>query len=116
MQFGGASLRRHRPGATVKGDAMAAILDGKKLAQSMQAEVAAQVADRAAAGQPRPGLATVLVGTDPASQVYVRNKRRACEQVGMASIHHELPASTPQADLLALVQRLNADRAVHGIL
>jgi methylenetetrahydrofolate dehydrogenase (NADP+)/methenyltetrahydrofolate cyclohydrolase len=98
-------------------DGMAAtLLDGKKLAQTMQAEIATQVADRVAASQSRPGLATVLVGDDPASQVYVRNKRRACEQVGMASFHHELPANTSQADLLALVRQLNADVAVHGIL
>src|SRR5262245_2584457 len=94
----------------------ATLLDGKKLAQTMQAETAAAVAERVAAGKSRPGLATVLVGDDPASHVYVRNKRRACEQVGMVSIHHELPATTSQAELLALVQRLNADPAVHGIL
>jgi len=94
----------------------AALLDGKKLAQTMQAEVATAVGERVAAGKSRPGLATVLVGDDPASHVYVRNKRRACEQVGMVSVHHELPATTSQAELLALVARLNADPAVHGIL
>jgi methylenetetrahydrofolate dehydrogenase (NADP+)/methenyltetrahydrofolate cyclohydrolase len=94
----------------------AALLDGKKLAQTMQAEIATAVAERVAVGKSRPGLATVLVGNDPASHVYVRNKRRACEQVGMVSVHHELPATTSQAELLALVDRLNADPAVHGIL
>src|SRR5438132_11227016 len=94
----------------------ARILDGKALAQTLQAEIAARVTDLVASGGPKPGLATVLVGDDPASHVYVRNKRRACERVGMTSVHHELPATTSQADLLALVSRLNADPAVHGIL
>ncbi len=94
----------------------ATLLDGKKLAQAMQAEMAGRVAERLAAGKPRPGLATVLVGDDPASHQYVRSKRRACEQVGMTSIHHELPGSTSQAELLDLIGRLNADPAVHGIL
>jgi len=92
------------------------LLDGKKLAETMQAEVAAGVARRIAAGLPPPGLATVLVGQDPASQVYVRNKRRACDKVGAVSLHHDLPASTGQAELLTLVERLNADPCVHGIL
>ena len=68
------------------------------------------------AGGPKPGLATVLVGDDPASHVYVRNKRRTCEQVGMTSVHHELPATTSQTELLDLVDKLNDDPAVHGIL
>ncbi len=94
----------------------ARILDGRALAETMQAETAVGVADLVAAGGPKPGLATVLVGDDPASHVYVRNKRRACERVGMTSVHHELPATTAQAELLALLNRLNADRIVHGIL
>ncbi len=94
----------------------ARILDGKALAATMQAEIADAVAKRIASGRPRPGLATVLVGDDPASHVYVRNKRAACERVGMVSVHHELPAATTQAELLALLGRLNADPAVHGIL
>jgi methylenetetrahydrofolate dehydrogenase (NADP+)/methenyltetrahydrofolate cyclohydrolase len=94
----------------------ARLLDGKALAQTTQAEIAAAVAKRVAAGGPRPGLATVLVGDDPASHVYVRNKRKACEQIGMVSVHRELPASTSQAELLAVINRLNADPAVHGIL
>ncbi len=64
----------------------------------------------------RPGLAAVLVGTDPASAIYVRNKRKACEEVGIASWLHELPASTTQTELLDLVQHLNADSKVHGVL
>jgi methylenetetrahydrofolate dehydrogenase (NADP+)/methenyltetrahydrofolate cyclohydrolase len=94
----------------------AKLLDGKALAQTMQAEIAAAVADRIAAGKPRPGLATVLVGDDPASRVYVSNKRKACELVGMVSVHHELPPTTSKAELLAVVESLNRDPAVHGIL
>lgn len=94
----------------------ATILDGKALAHTMQGEIAAEVAAFVAAKGVRPGLAAVLVGDNPASQVYVRNKRKACEKVGMASWLHELPGSATQADLLDLVARLNADPAVHGIL
>jgi methylenetetrahydrofolate dehydrogenase (NADP+)/methenyltetrahydrofolate cyclohydrolase len=94
----------------------ARLLDGKALAQTMQAEIATAVAVRVAAGKPRPGLATVLVGDDSASHIYVRNKRKACEQVGMLSVHHELPASTSQDELLTVIGRLNADPAVHGVL
>jgi methylenetetrahydrofolate dehydrogenase (NADP+)/methenyltetrahydrofolate cyclohydrolase len=94
----------------------ATLLDGKALAATMQAEVAAAVAELVRAGGPRPGLAAVLVGDNPASQIYVRNKRKACEKAGLASWLHELPAATSQADLLALIRRLNADPAVHGIL
>jgi methylenetetrahydrofolate dehydrogenase (NADP+)/methenyltetrahydrofolate cyclohydrolase len=94
----------------------ARLLDGKALAQTMQAEIAAGVSDFVRQNGTRPGLATVLVGDNPASQTYVRNKRRSCEKVGMASWVHDLPASTSQAALLSLVARLNADPAVHGIL
>lgn len=94
----------------------ARLLDGKALAKTMQAEIAEKVAARVAAGQSRPGLATVLVGDDPASHVYVRNKRRSCEQVGMVSFHHELPSSASETELLELVAQLNADPSVHGIL
>jgi methylenetetrahydrofolate dehydrogenase (NADP+)/methenyltetrahydrofolate cyclohydrolase len=94
----------------------ALLLDGKKLAQTMQEEIALGVADFVKRSGVPPGLATVLVGDNPASQTYVRNKRRACEKVGMVSSVHDLPASTSQADLLALLARLNADRKVHGIL
>src|SRR4029077_7152561 len=94
----------------------ARILDGKALAEPMQPETAAGVAALVATGGPKPGLATVLVGDDPASHVYVRGKRRACEKAGMLSVHHELPATTSQAELLALVASLNANPEVHGIL
>src|SRR5262245_17937073 len=94
----------------------ARILDGKTLAATMQAEIAAEVAKLSERTGRRPGLATVLVGDDPASHVYVRNKRRSCEQIGMTSFHHELPASASQPELLSLIERLNGDEAVHGIL
>ena len=94
----------------------ATILDGKQLAQTMQAEIAVEVAAFVAAHGYKPGLATVLVGTNPASQVYVRNKHRACQKVGMTSWQHDLPATTTEAELLALLARLNADPLVHGIL
>jgi methylenetetrahydrofolate dehydrogenase (NADP+) / methenyltetrahydrofolate cyclohydrolase len=95
---------------------MALILDGKALAQTMQAEIAARVADYTAKHGIRPGLAAVLVGDDPASQVYVRNKRKACEQAGMTSWLHQLPATTSQPDLLHLIAQLNTDPQVSGIL
>jgi methylenetetrahydrofolate dehydrogenase (NADP+)/methenyltetrahydrofolate cyclohydrolase len=94
----------------------AVLLDGKQLAQTMQAEIAAQTADLVRTHGVQPGLAAVLVGDNPASHIYVRNKRRACEKAGLASWLNHLPADTSQADLLALIARLNADPAVHGIL
>jgi methylenetetrahydrofolate dehydrogenase (NADP+) / methenyltetrahydrofolate cyclohydrolase len=93
----------------------AVLLDGKKLAQVIQAETTAAVAELAREGV-RPGLAAVLVGDNPASQIYVRNKRKACQQAGIDSWLHELPGTTTQEQLLELIDRLNADRAVHGIL
>jgi methylenetetrahydrofolate dehydrogenase (NADP+)/methenyltetrahydrofolate cyclohydrolase len=94
----------------------AAIIDGAAVSSRVRAEVAAGVADLVARGGPVPGLATVLVGSDPASQVYVRNKNQATEKAGMRSFHHELPATTPQAELDELIGGLNDDPAVHGIL
>ncbi len=90
----------------------ALVLDGKAVAAAVRDEVAARVERLGFA----PGLATVLVGDDPASHVYVRNKRRTAEKVGIRSIHHELPADTPQPELEALIDSLNADPDVHGIL
>src|SRR3954451_7668727 len=92
-----------------------AIIDGKAVASQVRERVAAEVAQLRAAGVV-PGLATVLVGDDPASHVYVRMKRKACEEVGLVPIPHELQADTPQDELLALLQRLNGDPAVSGIL
>ena len=94
----------------------AVLLDGKKLAQTMREEIRAGTEALLASTGVRPGLAAVLVGDNPASQIYVRNKRRACEEVGMHSWLHHLPKESNQAELIDLVERLNADPAVHGIL
>jgi len=93
----------------------AQIIDGKAFGQGLRARVAAEVAELKKSGL-TPGLAVVLVGEDPASQVYVRNKGVQTEEAGMLSVTHRLPAETSQADLLALVEQLNADPAIHGIL
>ena len=94
----------------------ARILDGKRIADDLLSGLKAQVDARIAAGKRRPGLAVVLVGGDPASQSYVRNKRRAAEKVGIQAFDHDLPEGTTEAELLALIDQLNADPAVHGIL
>jgi methylenetetrahydrofolate dehydrogenase (NADP+)/methenyltetrahydrofolate cyclohydrolase len=91
-------------------------LDGKALAATMRSEIAARVAARTAAGKRPPGLAAVLVGDNPASHVYVRNKHKACLEAGLASWVHNLPAATTQPQLLDLIAKLNTDPAVHGIL
>ncbi len=92
------------------------VIDGKAFAARVRDKVTAGVAALKEAHGVVPGLAVVLVGEDPASEVYVRNKARQTAEVGMASFKHALPAETPEADLLALIDRLNADPAVHGIL
>ena len=92
----------------------AKILDGVALAKTIRVEVAAAVAK--AAGTTKPGLAAVLVGDDPASAVYVRSKGKACEEAGMYSETIRLPRETTEAELLAVVDRLNADPKIHGIL
>ena len=94
----------------------AKIIDGKAIALSVRQRVAARVAERKANGLRAPGLSVVLVGEDAASQVYVGSKRRACEEVGFISRSYDLPATTTQDDLLALIDTLNADSAVDGIL
>jgi methylenetetrahydrofolate dehydrogenase (NADP+)/methenyltetrahydrofolate cyclohydrolase len=91
---------------------MGNILDGKAVAQTVKVEISETVAGL----DYRPGLATVLVGDDPASHSYVRGKRRDAEQVGINSIHHELDSSTSQETLISLIQSLNADDGVDGIL
>ncbi|HJR45823.1 MAG TPA: bifunctional methylenetetrahydrofolate dehydrogenase/methenyltetrahydrofolate cyclohydrolase FolD [Actinomycetota bacterium] len=93
----------------------AVIIDGKAIAKQVRDEVAQEASALAADGI-TPGLATVLVGDDPASHVYVRSKRKACAEVGIKAWDHDLPASTPEDELLALLDRLNADPEVHGIL
>ena len=94
----------------------AEVLDGKAIALALRGRVRDVVATRVAAGERAPGLATVLVGDDPASHVYVGSKRRACEEAGIRSIHHELPAGVAEADLVRLVAELDADIGVDGIL
>jgi len=95
---------------------MAERIDGAGIARALDDDTAAQIAAMVARGAPPPGLAVVLVGQDPASEVYVSHKVKACAKVGIASFAHRLPADTPQAELLALIARLNRDPAVHGIL
>ncbi|MCA1953270.1 MAG: bifunctional methylenetetrahydrofolate dehydrogenase/methenyltetrahydrofolate cyclohydrolase FolD [Hyphomicrobiales bacterium] len=94
----------------------ARIIDGKAIAAELRAGLAARVAAIAAAGERVPGLAVVLVGEDPASQVYVGSKVRQTTEIGMRSIEHRLPAETTEAELLALVARLNTDPEIDGIL
>ena len=94
----------------------ARIIDGKALSAEVRSRVRAQVADHAARTGRPPALATVLVGDDPASEVYVRNKHRACEEAGIRSVHHGLAATTGEDELLDLVASLGADEAIDGIL
>jgi len=94
----------------------ARLLNGKVLAAQILATLQLEVAKKIAAGMPAPGLATILVGHDPASHIYVRNKRLACEKVGITNIHHELEDDYGQTALLGLIAQLNADPSVHGIL
>ena len=93
----------------------ARILDGATIARDIRAEVAREVAELEARGV-RPGLAVVIVGDNPASQVYVKSKGQACREAGMHSETVRLPAETTEAELLAVVDRLNADAAIHGFL
>jgi methylenetetrahydrofolate dehydrogenase (NADP+) / methenyltetrahydrofolate cyclohydrolase len=95
---------------------MGAIIDGKEIARLIRAEVAQQVTGLKQKTGVVPHLAVVLVGDDPASQVYVGHKERDAAEVGIDSVTHRMPADTPEADVIALIDRLNADRGVHGIL
>jgi methylenetetrahydrofolate dehydrogenase (NADP+)/methenyltetrahydrofolate cyclohydrolase len=92
------------------------LIDGKAFAEGLRGRIATEVAAFEARTGVKPGLAVVLVGEDPASAVYVRNKGKQTLEAGMASIEHKLPAETTQDAVLALVRQLNADRSVHGIL
>ena len=94
----------------------AEIIDGKALAQEIRAKVAEDVKRMIAAGKLRPGLATVLVGENPASQVYVRSKQKACAQAGIESFGYTLPANATQAEVESLVTKLNGEPRVNGIL
>jgi len=94
----------------------AQILDGKALSERIVDELRQRVDALVASGRRAPALAVILVGDDPASSIYVRNKKRACERADVRSVSHDLPASTTQAELLALIDRLNDDPEVDGIL
>lgn len=94
----------------------ARLLDGKRIADELIDGIRLRIRERLRNGQRPPGLAVVLVGADPASTVYVRNKRRACQTAGFHTLDFDLPADTPQAELMALIARLNADPEIDGIL
>ena len=94
----------------------ARLLDGKRIADELIENIRHRVRARVRAGEGAPGLAVVLVGDNPASHVYVRNKRRACERAGFVTRDHDLPASTSEESLLALIDELNAAHDIHGIL
>ncbi|WP_290487358.1 bifunctional methylenetetrahydrofolate dehydrogenase/methenyltetrahydrofolate cyclohydrolase FolD, partial [Idiomarina sp. UBA3162] len=94
----------------------AQLIDGKAIAANIRASVKTQIDERLSAGKRAPGLAVVLVGQDPASEVYVGNKRRACEQVGIRSFDYDMPADTSQAALEQLIDELNANSDIDGIL
>ncbi len=94
----------------------AKIIDGKTIAQQVRNEVAEKVKQRLATGKRAPGLAVVLVGENPASQIYVASKRRSCEEVGFLSRSYDLPATTTEGELLKLINELNNDSAIDGIL
>ena len=94
----------------------AKIIDGKTIAQQVRNEVAARVQQRLAEGKRAPGLAVVLVGENPASQIYVASKRRSCEEVGFISRSYDLPATTTEGELLKLIDQLNNDGEIDGIL
>ena len=92
------------------------IIDGRQVGQRVRDRVTVEVEELIASGGPQPGLATILVGDDPASQIYVRNKREKSREAGMTSFNHVLPGDTPQEELEDLIASLNDDPAVHGIL
>ena len=95
---------------------IAKIIDGKAIAENLLNSIKLKIDARIAAGKRAPCLAVVLVGADAPSAIYVRNKRRACDKVGIRSIAHELPASTSEVDLFALIDSINNDATIDGIL
>lgn len=95
---------------------VAKIIDGKKIAAKLRAEIALEIITRKEQGLREPGLAVVLVGNDVASNIYVRNKRLACEEVGIKSTYHHLPESTDEIELITLISKLNRDPTIDGIL
>jgi len=98
------------------GKMAAQIIDGKGIAREIRLEIRQQVDARVADGHPHPGLAVILVGDDAASQIYVRNKRLACEEAGIESRDYDLPAETTQSRIIELIDELNDDPSIHGIL
>jgi len=94
----------------------AKIIDGKAIAEALREEVQKSVRERVSKGLPAPGLATVIIGDNPASKVYVRMKQKACQEAGILSVGHELPKDADQEEVEALVRKLNADPKIHGIL
>lgn len=94
----------------------AKIIDGKALAASLRKEIAAEIQQRSTQGLKQPGLAVILVGEDPASHIYVRNKRLACDEVGIKSFYYQLPSNTEEEEIIELIQQLNQNEEVHGIL
>ncbi len=94
----------------------AQLIDGKAIAAQLKSEIRQLIEEKLAEGHRRPGLAVILVGEDPASSIYVRNKREACEQVGIHSVYHHLPADVSEEKLTALIEELNQDKSVDGIL
>ncbi|MDR3477024.1 MAG: bifunctional methylenetetrahydrofolate dehydrogenase/methenyltetrahydrofolate cyclohydrolase FolD [Gammaproteobacteria bacterium] len=95
---------------------VAQIIDGKAIATTLRKEIADKIMARNKQDIRQPGLAVILVGDDPASEIYVRNKRQACEEVGFKSVYHQLPAATTQDELNTLIQTLNQDASIDGIL
>src|ERR1044071_8734754 len=95
---------------------MGEIIDGKATAATIRSELTREISSWVAAGHATPGLATVLVGDDPASAVYITNKQRACAEVGIDAFDHRLSANVSHGEVASLVERLNADSTVSGIL
>ena len=94
----------------------AQIIDGKAIAETLLNSIKSRIQTRVQSGKRAPGLAVILVGADPASAIYVRNKRLACEKVGIISTAYDIPSSTTESELLALIEQLNQDESVDGIL
>jgi len=107
---------RSAPGAPATATGTAAVIDGRAVGARVRERVRAGVAALRFEHRVEPGLATILVGEDPASELYVRRKREACAEAGITSFHEQLDAATPASELAALIDRLNTDPAVHGIL
>lgn len=94
----------------------ASIIDGKAIAEALREDIKRSVSERVSQGLPVPGLVTVIIGDNPASKVYVRMKQKACQEVGIFSVGHDLPADATQEEVENLVQTLNADPQIHGVL